>query len=256
MLQVLFGLDMKYINLRLNTHQIKVGQIGINIQRQDLTEILKMDDMEKNELTNKEIKKNTYLRRIPTNVLKTKRRNMLTEKYMQEVSNIINCYLDQNRLFDAKKILQDELKTYPNEYWLLTTLSNVFYELKDYNSALEFSERALSIESSDYLVINNHACILSVMEGKEEEAIELFKKIIFTELDKIAFGKYGEGIRWAKSLVNDCRVRLALVYLSINEKLRAMKYLDDHLANRERGVFSNFTKKEILKKKQSILSEV
>lgn len=248
---------MKHINLRLNTHQIKAGQIGINIQRQDLAEILKIDDMEKNEITKKVIKiKGKYLRRIPTNVLKTKRRNMLTEKHMQEVSNIINCFLDQNRLFEAKKILQDELKTYPNEYWLLTTLSNVFYELKDYNSALEFSERALSVESSDYLVINNHACILSVIEGKEEEAIELFEKIIFTELDKMAFGKYGEGIRWAKSLANDCRVRLALVYLSINEKLRAMKCLDDHLANRERGVFSNFTKKEIMKKKQSILNEV
>lgn len=177
---------------------------------------------------------------------------MLTEKHMQEVSIVINSYLDQNRLIDAKKILLEELNTYPNEFWLLTTLSTVFYELRDYNSALEFSERALSIESSDYLVLNNHACILSVIEGKEKEAIELLEKIIFTELDKIAFGEYGEGIRWAKSLVNDCRVRLALVYLSINDKLKAMKYLDDHLVNRESGVFSNFTKKEIMKIRQSI----
>jgi hypothetical protein len=101
-------------------------------------------------------------------------------------------------------------------------------------------------------VLNNHACILSVLDGKENEAIKLLQRIIRSKLSKIAYGDHGEGMRWAKSLVNDSRVRLALVYLSNNEKTKALKYLNDHLENRERGVFSNFSKKEIIKKKMAI----
>jgi len=177
---------------------------------------------------------------------------MLTDKHMQETSIVINDYIENNRLLDAKVVLHKELINYPTEYWLLTTLSNVYYELKDYKSALEYSGKALNAEPSDYLVLNNHACILSVIEGKEKEAIELLERIIFTDLNKVAYGNHGEGMRWAKSLVNDCRVRLALVYLSINKKAEAIKYLNEHLEKREKGVFSNFLKKEIIKRKLAI----
>jgi tetratricopeptide (TPR) repeat protein len=177
---------------------------------------------------------------------------ILTEKHMQETSGVINDYKKNNRWLDAKRVLEEELIIYPNEYWLLTTLSNVLYELKDYNSALEYSEKALNAEPSDYLVLNNHACILSVIEGKEKDAIELLERIIFTDSNKIEFGNHGEGMRWAKSLVNDCRVRLALVYLSINEKAKAIEYLNEHLEKREKGVFSNFSRKDIIKRKSAI----
>lgn len=177
---------------------------------------------------------------------------MLTYKHKNDISNVINNYIDNNNWLDAKKTLQDELIIYPSEYWLLTTLANVYYELKDYKTALEFSEKALLIKPTDYLVLNNHACILSVTEAKEKEAIEFLEKIILTDLNEIAYGDNGEGIRWAKSIVNDCRVRLALVYWSINEKEKALQYLNEHLEKREKGVFSNFSKKEIIKKKLSI----
>ena len=177
---------------------------------------------------------------------------MLTFKHKQETSSLINKYIENDRWLDAKRILESELVTYPTEYWLLTTLSNVYYELRDYKKAFEFSEKALSIAPFDYLVLNNHACILSVLDGKENEAIKLLQRIIRSKLSKIAYGDHGEGMRWAKSLVNDSRVRLALVYLSNNEKTKALKYLNDHLENRERGVFSNFSKKEIIKKKMAI----
>ncbi len=177
---------------------------------------------------------------------------MLTDEHMLEISNVINDYIENERWSDAKEILEKELLKFPNEYWLLTTLSNVYYELRDYEAALELSEAAFKIEPSDYFVLNNHACILSVIEGKEKEAIMLLKNIIDTDLNKIAFGEHGEGLRWAKSLVNDCRVRLALVYSSINENDKALKYLNEHIEKRKRGVFSNFSKKEVFKKKQTI----
>lgn len=171
---------------------------------------------------------------------------------MQKTSSIINDHIGHNRWLDAKNVLQKELIIHPNEYWLLTMLSNVYYELKEYDSALEYSEKALTAEPSDYLVLNNHACILSVIDGKEKDAIELLERIIFTDLNKVAYGNHGEGLRWAKSLLNDCRVRLALVYLSINEKNKAINYLNEHLEKRERGVFSNFLKRDIIKRKLAI----
>jgi tetratricopeptide (TPR) repeat protein len=124
--------------------------------------------------------------------------------------------------------------------------------MRNYNKALEFSEMALKIESSDFLVINNHACILSMMDGKELEAVKFLKKIINASIDKIAYGYYGEGMKWAKSLVNDNRVRLGLVYSSMNNKKMARKYLEEHLSNRQRGLFSNFEKKYVLSKITSL----
>lgn len=172
----------------------------------------------------------------------------LTEHHMVEVSNLVNSYLDKEDWSNAKKTLEKEISIYPNEYWLLTTLSMVFYEQRLYDKALSLSEKALVINSTDYLVLNHHALILSVIDGKEKEAIKLLTKIIGTDLNKIAYGKHGEGMNWAKSIVNDCRVRLALVYHSLSKHNEALIQLETHLRNRRRGLFSNYTKKWVLNK--------
>jgi tetratricopeptide (TPR) repeat protein len=130
----------------------------------------------------------------------------------------------------------------------ITNLAIAYYELREYEKALSLSERALKFNSRDFLVLDYHACILSVIEGKEQEAIKLLKRIIHTDLNKIAYGPNGEGMNWAKSIVNDCRMRLALVYQSINKKKEALKLVNEHLENRQRGVFSNFTKSEVVKR--------
>jgi hypothetical protein len=68
-----------------------------------------------------------------------------------------------------------------------------------------------------------------------------------------AYGPKGEGMKWAKSIINDCRVRLAMVYHSINKVKEANWYLNEHLLHRERGIFSNFTKREVLKMKSKYI---
>ena len=170
-------------------------------------------------------------------------------------SDILNEHFMNNRWDEAKVLLETKLLTEPDNYWAITNLAITYYELREYEKALSLSEKALKFNSRDFLVLDYHACILSVMEGKEQEAIKLLKRIIHTDLNKIAYGLNGEGMNWAKSIVNDCRMRLALVYQSINKKKEAIKLVNEHLENRQRGVFSNFTKSEVVKR-QKLLSSV
>lgn len=172
---------------------------------------------------------------------------MINNNKNPDISNILNNYFNNNQWNESKQLLEIELSKDPDDYWLITNLAIVYYELKEYETAFSFSERAMKINPKDYLVLDYHACILSVMEGHEKAAIKLLIKIINTDLNKIAYSPNGEGMSWAKSIVNDCRVRLALVYKSIDKKKDAFQLLNEHLKHRQRGVFSNFTKRNVLK---------
>lgn len=165
------------------------------------------------------------------------------------ISATVNNFFDNSEWEKAKIYIEKELLEAPNDYWLISTLAITYYELRDYVKALSLSENALSINPKDYLVLDYHACILSVIPGKELVAIKFLKKIVKTDINKMAYGPTGEGMKWAKSIINDCRVRLAMVYHSINKVKEAILYLNEHLVYRERGIFSNFTKNEVLKMK-------
>ena len=54
-------------------------------------------------------------------------------------------------------------------------------------------------------------------------------------------------MRFAKSLTNDIRVRIGKSYLETGEKQKALNYFKKHLQHRQRGLFSNYTKREIEK---------
>ncbi|PWG81820.1 tetratricopeptide repeat protein [Pararcticibacter amylolyticus] len=176
----------------------------------------------------------------------------MNDNYKLKFSEKINSYFQDDEWELARAALEKELKKYPDEYWLKTMLSSVYYELRDYQKALLLSEQALQDNPQDYLVLDNYAVVLSVIPGREKDAIDQLQRIIREDINNIAYGEYSEGMRWAKSIVNDSRARLALVNASINERGKALDLLREHLANRQRGIFSNFSKREIIKKIRKI----
>ncbi len=124
----------------------------------------------------------------------------------QEKNNIkkINELFQDEKWKVAREIIKVELENYPQDHWLLTRLSTTYYEEHKYDKALYYVRKAFKIAPNCPLVIWDYACALDMIE-KEMKAIELWKKIISLGVEQVAYDECGEGIRWAKSIINDCR---------------------------------------------------
>jgi tetratricopeptide (TPR) repeat protein len=160
--------------------------------------------------------------------------------------DIKKCMMTENWK-KAKRILEKELEKNPDDHWLLTQLSEVYYELRDYNKALELSTKAIEIAPNCPLAINDYALHL-YMHEKDKEAIELWEIVLEKGIDQIAYGECGEWVRASKSLLNDIRMRIGLSYFETGEKEKSLTYFKEHLKNRQRGLFSNFSKQEVEKR--------
>ncbi len=165
-------------------------------------------------------------------------------KISKKTNKLINKYIINEQWDNAKQILNDELQISPNNHWLITQLSEVYYEMRDYETALKLSSRAIELEPDCPLALNDHATHL-YMKDRDKEAIKIWKKLLNRKLKDIAYGDCGEGIEFAKSLKNDIRVRIGKCYLGLGKKQKALKYLQKYLKYRQADIFSNFTKKHV-----------
>lgn len=167
---------------------------------------------------------------------------MATKREQITFSKRVNKLAQENNWETLEKELRKELKKFSDEYWLMTTLANCLYEQKKYSEALKYSKKALMISPDDPLVIYDYAPILK-MNGKIKEAIDNWKKIEKMGLNQIAFGEFGEGIRWAKSIKNNVYYHLAITYKEKKNVKEFKRYLQKNLKNRNRGLFCIVTKK-------------
>ncbi len=168
---------------------------------------------------------------------------------MEHADNILSeeidiCF-DNDDWLTASDILQNAIDKHPDDHWILTRLSSVYYEMRKYDKSLQLSKRAIKIAPACPLVLSNHASVLDMLK-REKEATNIWNTLIKKGIDEVAYGECGEGRTWAKSLINDAVYRIGLSYLDIGEKKSALKYFRRHLKNRKRGVFSNFSKREVL----------
>lgn len=165
-------------------------------------------------------------------------------KNKAKISELLNEYIMTENWQAAKKILENELKNEPEDHFLLTQLGEVFYEMHEYEKAIQLTEKAYTLAPDCPLASNNHAVAL-YMNEKNSEAIEIWEILLTKDIHEIADDECGDGIQFAKSLINDIRFRIGDAYLAKKNKEKALNYYQSHLDNRKRGLFSNFTKKEV-----------
>ncbi len=165
-------------------------------------------------------------------------------KNKAKISELLNEYIMTENWQAAKKILENELKNEPEDHFLLTQLGEVFYEMHEYEKAIQLTEKAYKIAPACPLASNNHAVAL-YMNEKNSEAIEIWETLLTKDIHEIADDECGDGIQFVKSLINDIRFRIGDAYLAKKDKKKALNYYQLHLENRKRGLFSNFTKSEV-----------
>ena len=125
-------------------------------------------------------------------------------------------------------------------------LSSCYYELREYKTALKYSQIAYKINPKSPLVLWDYAGVLR-MVNKERKAIELLQRI--KALDKYKIGSVitTTGTKWAKSLLNDCNFQIGHCYYQIYENTKAKKYFLKHLSLRKRGLHSLYSRKQVMK---------
>ena len=124
-----------------------------------------------------------------------------------------------------------------------------------YKESEKASMEAMQLEPNDVLVMYNYAVALYSNE-KYLEAIVQLNRILKRRINSIAYGVHGKGLKWAMSIKNDSLYLKAICQLNLGKLKDAYKLIVKHLAQRRRGVYSDFTKKQVKRKEQYIINEL
>lgn len=156
-------------------------------------------------------------------------------------------YLKQNgSLKQLRNFLEKCVKDYPDEYFFLSELTPVYNNLDMPDKALEVSKKAYLMASDDVWVKRKY-CLALIGKEYSKEAIPLLDEILERPLEQIAYDEHGEGMRYAKSIKNDSRFLKGLALEQLGEFTKAKQCLEEHLANRRQGIYSDYTKAQVQK---------
>ena len=167
----------------------------------------------------------------------------LQGKRFQEQYNSI---IKNGSTIEISEFLKSYLIKFPDDYYILTELSSIIVS-SDKEEALKYSIKAFEIEPNDYLVKYNYAKVL-IANGDNLLAIKLLRQILNADIDDIAYGIHGEGLKYAKHIINDSIYLIGISYLNCRKYKTAYKYLYKHLENRQKGIYSDFSRAQTLKK--------
>lgn len=145
----------------------------------------------------------------------------------------------------ADKIRKELRKPIEDKHWLYACLSMCYHEQQKYRLAIKTSEKALNIAPRCPLALWYYATPLYQL-GRYDESIAVLDSLLKRGMG-IAYGKCGEGLRWSKAVLNDCRYIKSLNYFGKNDLKNAKKWAKLHLRYRAQGVKSIYPKREVLK---------
>ena len=105
--------------------------------------------------------------------------------------------------------LKKKSREFSKEYYLKLLLAEHLIDQKKYQESLKYASDAYRQEPTDALVLYDYANAL-YNNGMCDEAEHVLEVIVHTDINQIAYGEHGEGLRWAKKLQRDSQKLLAL----------------------------------------------
>src|SRR5262249_18441229 len=119
-------------------------------------------------------------------------------------------------------------------------------EERRYRKALSIERKALKLAPSCPLVLWDYAGSLDML-GRRKEAIRIWRKLLQRGLNNIAYGECGEGLRWGRSLLNDCRYRIGWSYYKLGRLSLACRYIRQHIRGRSPKLYSIYDLRAVKK---------
>jgi len=152
-----------------------------------------------------------------------------------------------------KKILHKEASKNSDDDWFLGRLASLYLESRDYTRAINAINMALEIEPEDSIYLWRYAQILERTK-KYSKALAVLKKILNKSDKKVSQTYTSNSLWYAKALKNDCRYHVGLCYEQLGRTDLAVKWIKSHLDNRQKGLRSNYSKKDVLSRLRKLTS--
>jgi len=186
-----------------------------------------------------------YLRHFNSHTPSSYKKGVAT-RALESIANFrtIDRLMDEGQWAEAKSLIRRELRIRPDDFYWLANLAFINYEQGDCDSALVTIRKALDLAPGEPLVMYYYALILR-SSGYPAEAIDVLRRIIRKGERRIGTVETKEGIRWARSLVNDCRYEIALCFVALKDFESADKWLKLHIKGRKGGVPSWYEMEEV-----------
>ncbi len=118
--------------------------------------------------------------------------------------------LEKEDWTEARKLLQEELVSQPENHWLLTQVGVTLYEQRKYRQALKWFHESLQVVADCPLTLWNLAGTLDAL-GKPAAAIPIYTWLLTskkTTQDDFCW----ETEEWSQDLKTDCLYRLGLCF--------------------------------------------
>jgi tetratricopeptide (TPR) repeat protein len=161
--------------------------------------------------------------------------------------------IEQEKWTDARRAIEDELRTNPDNHWLLTRLSTTYYEQGDYDTALLWVERARALAPHCPLVLWDYAGTLDML-GREREALAVYRSLLQRGPQAIAEDEGGEGLPWAVGLLTDCVYRAAACSADLKDRRRAADLYRLYLNLVDMGAQSIYPREEAVARLRKLTS--
>jgi len=149
------------------------------------------------------------------------------------------------------KFLEPYVDKYPEVYYINCEICGAYESVGD-SKALIYVQKAYEIEPNDYYVLYKYSFAL-YLNDRYNEAITICKRIKADGLQKIIDNEHSEGIRWSKSIYTDNLYVLAISLLELEDYKHALDAINEHLKCRRRGIYCDFKKQHVLKRKEEIV---
>jgi tetratricopeptide (TPR) repeat protein len=155
----------------------------------------------------------------------------------------------------ARKLIKAELRSAPEDHWLMSRLALTHYEQRHYKRALNWDVRALLEAPYCPLAIWGYAGTLEML-GRYNASISLYRYLLSWGEEQLAYGDCGEGIRRARSLLADCHFRIASIWERKRQWKRAVAEYDIYLSKRKNGWGSIYPIRDVKASYAKVLAKV
>ena len=129
-----------------------------------------------------------------------------TDAQFKRISAHIDKLKEQGDRTKLIKYFKRKTREFPKCYYLWTIMSEHCFDYGIKDLCLKSAEKAHALEDTenDMLVLFDYGSAL-FLNGRYDEAITVFDKILNEDINYIAYGEHGDGMRWAKKLVADTK---------------------------------------------------
>lgn len=153
------------------------------------------------------------------------------------MSERLNYYSEKGDWDSIIETLKTILEKEPDDHWLLAEMASAYYEKRDYETAYKYIAEAMSFQENCPLVLWHLASILR-MRDRQEDAITVWEELINRGEKRLAYGKCGEGLDRARSLIADCKYMISKTYKELRKKKLARIFKDAYIKDIETGIES------------------